>query len=162
MKKVFLLTGILLFVLGSALVLGAYFVFNKYSLSDSRDFGALFQGSWGFPNSPLELSEGDIVAIQISININRDVQFRIETTGGQAVFSDSGRNFTAYYYVQTHDLYFMNIRLGSGTVAPCRVNYFLEVTGKAPNQLFLLIGIIVLLAGAVTIPIAFLYKNKIG
>jgi hypothetical protein len=161
MKKALLLTGVLLFVLGAALVLGSYFLFNKYSLSDSRDFGAVFySANWEFPDNPLELGEGDIVAAQISINIDRDLQFRIENTGGTVVFTKSGQNFTAYYYVQTHDLYIMNLRLGSGSVAPCRVSYFLEVTRKAPNQFLLLVGIIVLLAGAVTVPIAFLNKDK--
>lgn len=160
MNRALLLTGVLLFVLGCGLVLGSYFIFNKYSLSDSRDFAAGSSGSWTFPNSPLELSEGDIVTVQISINIDRDVELSIANTGGTVVFTKTGRNFTAYYYAQTHDLYFMSTRLRSGTVAPSHISYFLEVTGKAPNQLFLLIGIIILLAGAVTIPVAFLYKNK--
>jgi len=50
--------------------------------------------------------------------------------------------------------------MGQLRVAPVHANYFLEVTGKAPNQLFLFTGIIVLLARAVLIPVAFLYKSK--
>ena len=162
MKKIFLLSGVLLFVLGSAVVLGAYFLFNQYSLSGSNHFKST--GVWQFPSSPLELSQGDKVTVKISMNESQSATLSIKNTGGTQAFNN-GRtwgNITAYYYVQANDLYFCSIYVSSVSFPRgLDVTYYIEVVGSSPNLLFLLIGVIVLLGGAVTIPIAFLYKNKI-
>lgn len=161
MKKAFLLIGILLFVLGSALVLGAYFLFNQYSLSGSNHFKNT--GTWQFPSSPLELSQGDKVTVTISMNESQSSTLSIKNTGGTQVFSSTrtSGNKTAYYYVQANDFYFCSLYVSSisGTRG-LDVTYYIEVVRNSPHFFFLVIGIIVLLAGAVTVPIAFLYKNK--
>lgn len=167
MKKVFLLSGVLLFILGSVLVLGSYFLFNRFSLSDWTDFGRNAYGQWGgtwdFPYRPLELTEGDTISIQIRMNESRTLSFSISNTEKGQVYAKSATSnfFIVDYYVQTNDFYSFSIEpLSTGKAL--HAEYYIEVVRKVPNQLFLVIGVVVLLAGAVMTPIAFLYKNKIG
>lgn len=161
MNKALLLSGIVLFILGSSLVLGSQFVENKYSYSESKDLSSPSYGTWGFPNSPLELNEGDIVTVGVSMNRSRAAVFHIDTSAGEKVFEEyvTG-NFTAYYYVKANDLYSCYLTLSHSEWASLHMNYKLEITKPAPNPLFPLIGAIVLLAGIVTIPVAFLYRRK--
>lgn len=160
MNKVFLLAGVSLFIIGSVLFPGAYFIFNQYSVSGSHSFQQYL--NWQFPETPLELGEGDKVTVKIlRIGSFNGKLYIKSTNGGQVLLSNSISNTTLYYYVQTNDFYYFYIDIdswSSGSVHSVTLNTI--VVSKAPNLLFLLIGIIVLLAGAVTIPVAFLYKNK--
>jgi len=162
MKKILLLSTFLLFIVGSVLFLGAYFIFNQYSVSGSHSF-QYYHETWQFPETPLELGEGDKITVKTSKVGNFDGHlFIINTNGKQVLLRDIISNSSIYYYIQTNDFYYFYIDIfnwspGSG---PHSVTLNITVVSRAPNLLFLLIGIIVLLAGAVTIPVVFLYKTK--
>lgn len=163
MNKAFLLSGVLFSVLGTVLVLGAYSLFNKYSMSGSHHFDQLHR-DWPFPSSMLELNEGDSVAVGISVNGEGEGTLYIANTAGSGekiALSELG-NLTAYYHVQTSSQYWCIIDVPSvSTQREFNLTWNIEVTTRAPNLLFQLTGGILLLASAVTIPVAFLYKNKI-
>lgn len=162
MKKVLLVSGILLFILGSTLLLGAYFVFNQYSATSSNHFEYLTKG-WQTPESPLELAEGDKVTVRISMTGSGSADFYIVSTHGRWQLGKGIGigNSTLYYYVQTNDFYYCSVDIMSiGLPAGLTIKLNLEVTRNAPNLPFLFIGAIVVLAGVVTIPIAVLYKSK--
>lgn len=163
MKKILLLSTFLLFIVGSVLFLGAYFIFNQYSLHDSHNFQYINE-TWQSPQTPLELNEGDKVIVKIAKLGNFNGNLYIMTTSGKRVLlSDSISNGgSSYYYVQANDFYYYFIDLDSWSSSSeaKSLDLFITVVSKSPNLLFLLIGIIVLLAGAVTIPVVFLYKTK--
>jgi len=170
MKKILLLSTFLLFIIGSVLFLGAYFIFNRYSMSGSN-YIKITSNTWRFPENPLELGEGDKVIVHIIMTGGRSggkANLYFESTAGKKDSIGQGDNSTLYYYVQTNGLYYCRVEVpyesfqqtGQYTWLGLTVNLNIEVVSKAPNLLFLILGIIVLLAGAVTIPVVFLYKTK--
>jgi hypothetical protein len=102
------------------------------------------------------------VIFTVSTNAWGSAHLYVESSDGSKVsLGDVGtydmRVF--YYYVQKSDFYYCLLHITSysqqqGLTAVLNI----EVTKNTPNLLFLFIGIIVLLAGAVTVPCAFLYK----
>jgi hypothetical protein len=162
MKKAFLLSAVLLFIIGSVLFLSAYFFFNQYSIIDSHNFSWINE-NWQSPSTPIELHEGDKITIKTSKIGRFDGDLFIVGTNGKRVLLSNGiGNGSVYYYVQEDDFYYCYIDLDSWTAhpEPHTITLNITVVSKAPNLLFLLIGVIVLLAGAVTIPVAFLRKSK--
>jgi len=163
MKKLVLLAGVFLFVIGSGLILGAYFVFNQYSMIVSHEFEPYAGETWQFPKTPVELGEGDKVIAKMSKAGDWDGSLHAMATSGEnVVLSNTISDTTVYYYVPASDFYYYLIHVGywgpgSGVY---EVALNIMVVSKAPNLMFLLIGLIVLLAGAATTPIAFLYKNN--
>jgi len=164
MRKALLLSGHLLLVLGSVLLVGAYLVFNKYSISGSKHFN--YRDTWILPEidlSSLELSEGDTVTVEISVSgIGNGTLFIANTPPNRQrlPLSELG-NRTVYYYIPSDNLYYFYTVVD--WVSPPRgvdLTLNVEVTRKAPDPIFPLLGGIILLAGAVTISIAFLYKNR--
>lgn len=100
------------------------------------------------------------VGITVNGYVYRGTLYIANTAGTQIALSGLS-NSTAYYYVQTNDLYYCNVANIHGmSSSGLDITLSIEVVRKAPNLLYLLIGVIVLLAGACTIPIAFLYKSK--
>jgi uncharacterized protein YneR len=169
MKKVILLFGVLLFSIGSVLFIGAYFIFNKYSVSGSH-YIEITSNAWQFPESPLELAEGDKVIVYTSMiggTASGKAIFYIVSSAGEKDDIGQGGNSTLYYYVQKNGLYYCRVevpygsfqRTGAFTWQGLTVNLNIEVVSKAPNLLFLLIGITLLLAGAITILSVFLYRK---
>jgi hypothetical protein len=162
MKKVLLLLGILLFFVGSTLFIGAYFIFNQYSVSGSHSFQGYLHETWQFPETPLELGEGDKVTVKILRIGGFNGKFYIKSTSsGQVLLSNSLSNSTLYYYVQTNDFYYSYIDIdswSSGSVHSVTLDTM--VISKAPNLLLLLIGIIFLLGSAITILSAFLIEKS--
>ena len=162
MNKALILTGVLLFLVGSAFIIGAYFIFNQYSVSGSHDFQGFLSKTWRFPNTPLELSEGDKVTIKMIRLGNFDGRLYIRSSSGeQVLLSDGLRNSTLYYYVQKNDFYYLLIEIrgwGSGSSV---YSATLETTiiQKSPNFLFLLVGILLLFGSTLTISIAFLHTK---
>jgi hypothetical protein len=160
MNKVFLLLGVSLFIIGSVLLLGAYVFFNQYSVSDSHDFHYIGE-TWQSPETPLELGEGDKVTVKTSKVGNMDGNLYIISTSGKRVRL-SDHISSSVYYVQASGFYYFLIDIdmwGAGS-EPCPVTIEITVASKTPNLFFLLIGVIVLLAGAGAISVAFLYKSK--
>lgn len=161
MDKALILTGILLFLVGSAFIIGAYFIFNQYSVSGSHNFQGYLHETWRFPNTPLELSEGDKVTIKMIRLGNFDGRLYIKSSSGeQVLLSDRLRNSTLYYYVQKNDLYYLLIEIsgwGSGSVHSATLET--TIIQKSPNFLFLLVGILILFGSTLTISIAFLHTK---
>jgi hypothetical protein len=174
MNKVLLLFGISLFIIGSVLFLGAYFVFNRYSTSGSNVIGInIFSTNteWQFPKMPFELAKGDQIIVSISLiggAPDAIADLYLAGTSGNTYSMGQGGNSTFYYYVQTNDLYYCRMEIpdtsfnqtGSFTWSKITATMNIEVVSNNPNMFFLLIGVIVLLAGAVSIPVAFLYRSK--
>jgi hypothetical protein len=156
MKKIFIVIAISLFVVGVFLFLGSYFIFNRYSISDSH----LFPGyAWQLPQIPLELHEGDKIEIKISQTGSLDGNISMVNSTGQkrTLLSSSFGNGTVYYYVQTSDFYRFFVEVDSwGSNPPYVLTLDITVVDKDPNLLFQVLGGIVLLAGAV---IAFRYRR---
>ena len=160
MNKALILTGILLFLVGSTFIIGAYFIFNQYSVSGSHNFQGYLLETWRFPNTPLELSEGDKVTIKIRLG-NFDGRLYIKSSSGeQVLLSDRLRNSTLYYYVQKNDFYYLLIEI-RGWSSSSVLSATLETTiiQKSPNFLFLLVGILLLFGSTLTISIAFLHTK---
>lgn len=174
MKRAFLLSGILLFIIGSVVVLGAYFFLNQYSASGVHLFraeGPAQAGqTWQMPEEPFELNEGDKLTVRISVIDGGSVSVFIKGTGGKQsqIGSAIDSNMTVYYYAQTNDLYFCSVvaqdyvHTAPYVTKDMTVTLNIEVVRNAPNLLFLVMGVIVLLAGAVTVPTAVLYRSKNG
>ena len=92
----------------------AYFVFNQFSVSGSHLF--VFPDSylleWKFSESPVELSQGDKVTVDITQLPSGDASVYILGTNGPESRIGGGTygNATFYYYVTKNDLYTFYIR----------------------------------------------------
>ena len=163
-NKTYLLLGVLLFLLGSVLVVGSYYLFNKYALTGAYDFpaGAYAQRSrtWEFPEPPLQLGFGDTVTVKIFMNASRIMQFYVYNTERGQIHSELIEDkSTVYYFVKGSDLYSFLIEFNGYANTDIHTEYRSAVTRYAPNRLTLILGVLILLSGAATIPVAFLYRK---
>jgi hypothetical protein len=169
MKKALLLLGVLLFLFGSILLIGAYFIFNRYSLSDSHSI-SIVNSVWLFPESPLELHEEDKIIVRTLMIGGRSggiAYFYFMSTAGAKDIIGQGGNSTFYYYVPKNGLYYCVVEVpygsfqqtGANTWLDLTVTLNIEIVSKAPNLLFLLLGIVLLLGSVITILTAFLYQK---
>jgi len=158
MRVKFLVGGVMLLILGGAFVIGAYIIFNQYSVWDSHHFGGPSQ-TWRFPNPPLELSEGDILRVGIMVGGSGTTRIYVMNAAGAQVqlLQEPG----GVYHVQTNDLYHVNVTQESiGTPAGVDVGLNVTVTQKAPDSFFLFLGIFAILVGAILVSVSIFYKSK--
>jgi len=158
-NKTYLLLGVLLFLLGSVLVVGSYYLFNKYALTGAYDFpaGAYAQRSrtWEFPEPPLQLDLGDTITVKVFVNASRIMQFYVYNTERGQIHSELTEDkSTVYYFVRGSHLYFFLIEFNGYANTDIHTEYRSAVTRYAPNRLTLILGVLILLSGAATIPVA--------
>jgi hypothetical protein len=161
MNKVLLSLGVLLFLIGSTLIIGAFFIFNKYSVSGSHDFGGYYKETWNFPDVPLDLSEGDKVIIKtLRLGIFDGKLYIKGTSEEQVLLSDRLGNGTLYYYIQKNDFYSLSIVLSDwGSSSFHSITLETTIISKSPNFLVLLVGILLLFGSMITVLSTFSMKR---
>jgi hypothetical protein len=168
MNKPFVVFGVLLFIVGSFLIFGSYFFFNRFSFAGSGRFGpeAFARLELLFPEAAVELENRDEVAVHVSMFYEAEQAVTVSlvsTVGDTIQLSRVETNTTIHYLVEKDGFYCCHAAWSGGyTGSPANVTLNVDVVRNAPNFPFLLGGGILLFAGTITIPIAVFYKGKNG